>query len=131
MKPKQATFALILVLLVLLVFLYKRWREPERKEIFDRTPSVLTYTIHALCRMDCRQISKEDIKEIMKKGIINFNRTSRRDRPCPTFALQGRTSDGERLRVIFAQCYDETKVVTCYNLDEEFECYCPGDENKK
>lgn len=81
--------------------------------------------------MDCRQISKEDIKEIMKKGIINFNRTNRRDRPCPTFALQGRTSDGERLRVIFAQCDNQTKVVTCYNLDEDFECFCPGDENKK
>jgi hypothetical protein len=131
MKPKQATFTLILVLLVLLVFIYKRWREPERKEVFDRTPSALTYTRHALCRMDCRQISKKDIQEIMKKGIINYNRSNRRDRPCPTFALQGRTSDGERLRVIFAQCPTETKVVTCYNLDEDFECYCPGDENKR
>lgn len=131
MKTKQATFTLLIVVLLLLVFLYKRWREPERKELFDRTPSALIYTKHALCRMNCRKISKEDIAEIMRKGSINFNRTNRRDRPCPTFALQGRTGAGERLRVIFAQCDNETKVVTCYNLDEEFECYCPGDENKK
>lgn len=131
MKTKQATFTLVIIVLLLLVFLYKRWREPERKELFDRTPSAIIYTKHALCRMNCRKISRDDINEIMKKGIINFNRTNHRDRPCPTFALQGRTSDGERLRVIFAQCATETKVVTCYNLDEDFECYCPGDENKK
>jgi hypothetical protein len=127
MKKSRATLSMIFVLILLFVFLYKRWREPVRKEVFDRTPSHLYYTKHALCRMDCRHISKEDIEEIMKKGIINFNRSNRRDRPCPTFALQGQTSDGEKLRVVFAQCTDETKVVTCYNLVEDFECHCPGD----
>jgi hypothetical protein len=32
--------------------------------------------------------------------------------------------------VIFAQCNDETKVVTCYNLEEDSDCHCPGDQNK-
>ena len=130
MKKSRATLSMIFVLILLFVFIYKRWQESVRKEAFDRTPSHLYYTKHALCRMECRQISKEDIKEIMKKGIINFNRSNRRDRPCPTFALQGETSDGEKLRVIFAQCDDETKVVTCYNVEEDFDCHCPGDENK-
>jgi hypothetical protein len=118
---------MIFVLVLLFVFIYKRWQEPVRREAFDRAPSHLYYTKHALCRMDCRHISKDDIKEIMRKGIINFNRSDRRGRPCPTFALQGETSDGEKLRVIFAQCNDETKVVTCYNLEEDFDCHCPGD----
>ena len=130
MRKSRATLSMIFVLLLLFVFIYKRWQEPVRKEAFDRTPSHLYYTRHALCRMDCREISKEDINEIMRKGIINFNKSNRRDRPCPTFALQGETSDGEKLRVIFAQCNDETKVVTCYNLEEDFDCHCPGDENK-
>jgi hypothetical protein len=130
MRKSRATLSMIFVLILLFVFIYKRWQEPVRREAFDRTPSHLYYTKHALCRMDCRHISKDDIKEIMRKGIINFNRSNRRDRPCPTFALQGETSDGEKLRVIFAQCNDETKVVTCYNLEEDFDCHCPGDENK-
>ena len=125
MKPKQATYTLIIVLVLLFVFIYKRWQEPIKREAFDRHPSHLYYTKHALCRMNCRNISKNDIDEIMHKGIINFNKTNRRDRPCPTFALQGQTSDGEKIRVIFAQCSDETKVVTCYNLEEDFECHCP------
>ena len=130
MKPKLATYTLIFVLLLLLVSIYKRWQEPTRHEAFDRHPSHLYYTKHALCRMDCRHISREDIGEIMQKGIINFNKSDRRDRPCPTFALQGETDDGEKIRVIFAQCADETKVITCYNLEQDFECHCPGDENK-
>jgi hypothetical protein len=127
MRKSRATLSMIFVLILLFVFVYKRWQEPVRREAFDRTPSHLYYTRHALCRMDCRHISKDDIKEIMRKGIINFNKSNRRDRPCPTFALQGETGDGEKLRVVFAQCDDETKVVTCYNLEEDFDCHCPGD----
>ena len=130
MKSRRATYSLIFVLILLFVFIYKRWHEPFPREAFDRHPSHLYYTKHALCRMDCRHISKEEINEIMEKGIINFNKSDRRDRPCPTFALQGETNGGEKLRVVFAQCNDETKVVTCYNLEEDFECHCPGDENK-
>lgn len=119
-----------LLIAAFLVFIIRRWNEPVRKEAFDRSPRQLTYTKHALCRMNCRQIDKGEIREIMEKGIINFNKSNRRDRPCPTFTLQGRTSSGESLRVIFAQCDKETKVITCYNLEEEFACSCPGDEKK-
>ncbi|MFN2457828.1 MAG: DUF4258 domain-containing protein [Chitinophagaceae bacterium] len=127
MKPARATFSLIIVILLLAIFVFRRWQEPQRKEAFDRTPPSLKYTRHALCRMDCRYITKEDIRDIMKKGIINFNKSNRQDRPCPTYALQGYTSDGQNLRVIFAQCTEETKVVTCYDLEKDFECHCPGD----
>jgi Domain of unknown function (DUF4258) len=127
MKNRRLFFPLLLLVLIFLVFVIRRWNEPHRKEAFNREPVSLIYTKHALCRMECRGINKEEIREIMEKGIIHFNRSNRRDRPCPTFALQGRTGSGEKLRVIFAQCPTETKVVTCYNLEEEFECQCPGD----
>ena len=130
MKSRNIILSIFLLALVFLVFMIRRWNEPVKKEAFDRHPYSVIYTKHALCRMDCRQISKDEIKEIIEKGIINFNKTKMRDRPCPTFALQGRTSSGENLRVIFAQCPTETKVITCYNLEEEFECYCPGDDKK-
>ena len=130
MKNRSLLVTICLLAAVFLVFIIRRWNEPVRKEAFDRTPPALVYTKHALCRMGCRQIDKNEIQEIMEKGLINFNKSDRRDRPCPTFALQGRTSSGESLRVIFAQCPTETKVITCYNLEEEFACSCPGDEMK-
>jgi hypothetical protein len=80
--------------------------------------------------MSCRHISEGDIGQIMERGIINFSKSDQNDKPCPTFALQGQTDDGENIRVIFAQCSQETKVITCYNLQESFECHCPGDDSK-
>jgi hypothetical protein len=81
--------------------------------------------------MDCRKISKSDIEDIMKSGKINYSKTDVNDKHCPTYALQGLTEDGQNIRVIFAQCDEKTKVVTTYDLEKDFECYCPGDENKK
>lgn len=127
MRNRSTLLTIFLLLAVFLVFIIRRWNEPVSKEAFDRTPASLVYTKHALCRMDCRQIDKEEVKEIMKKGIINFSKSDLRDRPCPTFALQGRTTSGESLRIVFAQCDNETKVVTCINLEEDFKCHCPGD----
>ena len=131
MRNRIVYVSIILLILFFVAFLIRRWNEPVQKEAFDRRPTSLIFTHHALCRMDCRHISKEEVQEIMQKGIINFNKSNNRERPCPTFALQGRTAGGESIRVIFAQCPSETRVITCYNLEEDFECYCLGDEKKK
>jgi hypothetical protein len=122
MRSRNVLLTLFFVLLLLTVFVVRRAREPGGRELFDRTPGRLEYTRHALCRMDCRRISREDIAEVMRKGVINLGRSDRRDRPCPTYALQGTTPGGEYIRVIFAQCSDETRVVTCYNLKKDFPC---------
>jgi len=131
MRSKNATATLIIIV-VIIVYAALRWYvlEARKKEAFNRHPSHLIYTHHALCRMDCRHISKEDIDEVMAKGIIFLNKSNLDDKPCPTFALQGYTKENDDIRVIFAQCDDETKVVTCYNLHKDFECHCPGDDQK-
>lgn len=130
MKKRNVIVPVLILVLAFLVFLIRRWNEPERKEAFDRKPASVMYTKHAFCRMECTQISKSEVEEIMQNGIINFSKSNRSAAPCPVFALQGRTSSGENIRVIFAQCRAETKVLTCYNLKEEFSCYCPVDDNK-
>ncbi|MEI6946319.1 DUF4258 domain-containing protein [Paraflavisolibacter sp. H34] len=138
MKSKPTSSLLVLLLALASFFVY-RWdslrksgpEEQLRSQRFDRRTRTLIYTRHALCRMDCRQITKTDIQEIMQAGEINYAKSNSGDKPCPTYALQGRTSDGQNIRVIFAQCDQETKVVTCYEVDREVECYCPGDEKKK
>ncbi|MGE5520069.1 MAG: DUF4258 domain-containing protein [Candidatus Dadabacteria bacterium] len=134
----------LLIVLALIVVIIKRLRGPvvnhqttnstkynkNRNRGFDRTISYLEYTNHARCRMDCRHISQKDIQEIMKTGEINYRKSEVNETPCPVYAVQGYTSSREHLRVIFGQCDYTTKVITCYNLDEDFECHCPGDENK-
>jgi len=80
--------------------------------------------------MQCRKISQPEVEEIMQKGEINYRKTDVNDRPCPSYTLEGRTKDNQRVRIVFAQCDLKTKVVTVIDLDTEWSCNCPGDEGK-
>jgi hypothetical protein len=135
MNSKKAGIIFLLIL-TLAYMLVRRLQEQSdvsdtlRQRGFDRRISTVEYTQHARCRMQCRHISQNDIDDIMRSGEINYAKSDLEDKPCPTYALQGHTNDGQHLRVIFAQCETKTKVVTAYDLEKDFECYCPGDEKK-
>lgn len=96
----------------------------NRNRGFDRRISYIKYSRHAQCRMDCRQISQGEVKEIMTEGKINYNKSDLKAAGCPRYALEGRTTDEQRVRIIFAQCDDSTVVVTVIDLDKEHICNC-------
>ena len=102
----------------------------NRNRGFDRRVSYIEYTQHAKCRMECRHITQAEVEEIMKDGAVNYKKSDVNDRPCPTYALEGTTSDNQRVRIVFAQCDLKTKVVTCIDLNTDWECHCPGDDDK-
>jgi Domain of unknown function (DUF4258) len=104
--------------------------EINRNRGFDRRISYIEYTEHAKCRMQCRKISQAEVEEIMKDGKINYNKSDVDAKPCPTYALEGVTKDDQKVRIVFAQCDFKTKVVTCIDLNTEWECHCPGDDDK-
>lgn len=101
-----------------------------RNRGFDRRISYLKYSNHAICRMDCRKISRQEVQQIMEEGKINYKKSDVRNARCPRYALEGTTQDGQRVRIVFAQCNDSTVVVTVIDLETEFACDCPGDDNK-
>lgn len=102
----------------------------NRNRGFDRRTSFLEYTEHAKCRMKCRKITQAEVEEIMKEGKINYKKSDVNDRPCPTYALEGTTSDDQRVRIVFAQCDYKSKVVTVIDLETDWACDCPGDDRK-
>ncbi len=97
---------------------------------FNRSVSYLEYTHHARCRMDCRHITPEEVQDILHNGEINYKKSNKNASPCPIYSLEGFTTANEKLRIVFAQCDDKTKVVTVIDLDKDWQCNCPGDENK-
>jgi len=103
---------------------------PGRERGFDRRTSFIEYSKHAKCRMDCRKISQAEVEEIMKEGSINYRKSDLKNTRCPTYALEGETSDRQDVRIVFAQCNEKTVVVTVIDLETDFECHCPGDDNK-
>jgi hypothetical protein len=102
----------------------------DRNHGFDRRTSYIEYTEHAKCRMACRHISQSEVEEIMKDGSINYRKSNGSETPCPVYALEGVTHDDQRVRIVYAQCDTKTKVVTVIDLDTEWECHCPGDDDK-
>jgi hypothetical protein len=102
----------------------------DRDRGFDRRVSYLEYSKHAKCRMQCRKISQIEVEEIMKDGEINYNKSDLQNARCPRYALEGITTDDQRIRIVFAQCNEKTEVVTVIDLDTEWSCNCPGDDKK-
>ena len=141
MNKKWIPWLIIVILAVVLFFVRKYSTENEpgikgdrsrtsqinRNRGFDRRVSYLEYTAHAKCRMKCRNISQAEVEEIMKDGKINYSKSDVKDKPCPTYALEGITSDNQRVRIVFAQCDLKTKVVTSIDLNTDWDCHCPGD----
>jgi Domain of unknown function (DUF4258) len=101
-----------------------------RDKGFDRRTAFLEYSNHAKCRMQCRKISQAEVEEIMNEGKINYKKSDLQNARCPRYAVEGRTRDEQRVRIVFAQCNNKTVVVTVIDLETDFECHCPGDDDK-
>jgi hypothetical protein len=141
---KKAWPYIFLVMLVVVALLIKRsgntggakraatteGNDINRNSGLDRRVSFLEYTQHGRCRMDCRRVTQEEVKYILQNGQINYRKSEAGGRPCPVYAIEGYSPEKQHLRVVFAQCDATTKVVTCIDLDHDFECHCPGDDNK-
>lgn len=85
----------------------------------------LEYTKHAICRMGCRQVTTGEVEEILAVGKINLEKSNPKDHPCPTYALEGYSTEGQHLRIIIAPCDSEhAKVITCIDLDKDWACNC-------
>jgi hypothetical protein len=145
LKSKALPYIILVVIAVVVLFIRKIGSSPgngdtnkaeqaggtiNRNRGFDRRTSLLDYTKHAHCRMECRQISESEVEEIMRTGSINYRKSEVNAKPCPTYALEGMTHDNQHVRIVFAQCDLKTKVVTTIDLEHDWPCHCPGDDKK-
>lgn len=93
-------------------------------------PSEMSYkgkkvqvTKHAACRMECRFIKENEIMEVLAQDYINTAKT-RNDGDCPSYAYEGKTNTGKKLRIIIADCEKIAKLVTVIDLNSDFKCVC-------
>ena len=83
----------------------------------------LVYSRHARCRMICRHIDETEVKEILEKGTVNFNKIESDGRG-KTYPVEGLTHDGQNVRIVFAPHEKEITVVTVIDKDKEWSCDC-------
>jgi hypothetical protein len=89
----------------------------------DRTTSNIIYSKHARCRMDCRHIDESEVKEILQKGEINYNKIED-DPKGKSYPMEGITHDRQHVRIVFAPHENELVVVTVIDLEKEWPCNC-------
>ena len=119
---------IFLILLVVAYFGVKEYREYQKSSEFNEAAfrqKDISYSKHAECRMNCREISEEEVENILKYGQINYSKSNENDSPCPSYALEGRTYDGQVVRIIFGDCEQNARVITSIDLEQEHQCNCP------
>lgn len=94
----------------------------DNGERFDRSATRIIYSKHARCRMDCRYITDDEVKEILQHGKVNTLKIETDSRGT-TYPLEG-MAQGHHLRIVFAPKNDAVEVVTCIDLDKEWPCHC-------
>jgi hypothetical protein len=147
MKVKKILPILLLVAMGVMTLLIKRCNSNEptitRKQVerrekdnsrisrptdnggkFDRSTAKLFFTKHARCRMQCRHITQQEVKDILANGTVNYNKSNLQDPRGATYAVEGITNDRQHVRIIFAPKQQHLTVVTVIDLEEEYQCNC-------
>ena len=140
---KLIPYLLLLVLFVIALFV-KRCRENDNApdspsvtqekridssagknslEAFRDPDAEYFFTKHARCRMECRNITQKEVKEIVRKAEVNYNKSELDAPQGPKYALEGYTSkDRQHVRIIVAPKQKHLSIVTVIDLDKEWEC---------
>ncbi len=119
-------FGLLLgILIVSVVYKGKGCQMPGSAKLEELSWQKLEYTKHGECRMLCRGITEAEIKQVLKSGKVNYDKSDVHDKPFPTYAVEGVTADGQNVRIVIADCDTISKVVTAIDLKSDNDaCDC-------
>ena len=132
MLKKYLPFLLFIAAAVLLYFIKTKQRGEIKEnrttqtinaEPINRDTTILVYSKHALCRMDCRHIDEEEVKDIVATGSINYSKVEEEEKGV-TYPLEGITKDKQFVRVVIAPKKNETVIVTVIDLEKDWTCSC-------
>ncbi|MDH4089708.1 MAG: DUF4258 domain-containing protein [Cyclobacteriaceae bacterium] len=92
-------------------------------DIFRDPEAEYFFTKHARCRMACRNITQKEVKEIVRKADVNYNKSDLDAAQGPKYAVEGYTArDRQHIRVIVAPKQRHLSIVTVIDLDKDWEC---------
>ena len=113
------------ILVVSMVYKGRGCQLPGSAKLEELSFQKLEYTKHGACRMQCRGITEQEIKQVLQAGKINYDKSNVRDKPCGTYAVEGNTADGQHVRIVIADCDTISNVVTAIDLSLENDtCMC-------
>jgi Domain of unknown function (DUF4258) len=97
--------------------------EKSSLDVFRDSDAKYYFTKHARCRMKCRHITQEEVKEIVQRADVNYKKSELDAPQGPKYALEGVTSgDKQHVRIIVAPKQRHLTIVTVIDLENEWEC---------
>ena len=125
MKRKYFIICGLIIIIILGIWIGKNnfFKSSSNENVFRDTDHLIL-TKHAKCRMDCRHITAQEIKEIIHNGNVNYSKSGRGNKGDDTYALEGYSNEHQHLRVVVAPENDGLVVITCIDLDNEWPCNC-------
>jgi hypothetical protein len=123
-RTKNLLGAITAIIITAFVLIQRMGSDPYAIKDFERDPEDLVFTKHARCRMDCRFIDEEEVKQILVEGKINYRKSQPKAKPDPKYALEGITRDGQNVRVVFAPDKGKIVVITVIDLGKDWPCAC-------
>jgi hypothetical protein len=97
--------------------------EKSSLDVFRDAEAKYYFTRHARCRMKCRHISQEEVKEIVQRADVNYKKSELDAPEGPKYALEGVTSnDKQHVRIIVAPKKRHLTIVTVIDLENEWNC---------
>ena len=91
---------------------------PENRVKAQVHKSIFTFSEHAKCIMECKKITEEEVREVLKNGDVNFSESDTRGVPCPSYAIEG-TSHNKKLRVLVTifERDSTAEITTAINME--------------
>lgn len=129
MKKQYRIWILLVLLIIFGILKFPEWfgarQVNHNPEASYRNTKDLVLTKHVRCRMGCREVTLEEIKEIIEMGKVNLQKSGIGKQGDSTFALEGFSHEKQHLRVVVApQKNGELVVITCIDLEKEWPCNC-------
>lgn len=117
--------AILIILLLLIAFFANKYVGKTQNEdgLQFADYSSIQYSAHAKCRMDCRNIDKSEIKEILKEGRLNESKTRKSSKGI-SYAVEGWSHDEQHVRVVCSPHGNTLVIVTVIDLENDWSCNC-------
>lgn len=112
------------ILIVIYVYKGKGCQLPGSRKLSELAYQKLELTKHGECRMKCGGITEADIKEILKTGKINYDKSDVQDTRHGTYAIEGLASNKQILGIVVADIDTISSLLEINMAIERDTCDC-------
>lgn len=114
------------LLIVSFVYKGKGCKMPSSAKMDELNYQKLEYSELGECMMRCNNISKEEIKRLLKNGKINYDESSVHSKPFPIYTIESASlTTNKKVKIVIADMDTISRVVKYINLNSVKDtCMC-------